>query len=423
MFRLRRLTLALALLLLLPTLASAQRDSRYTRDATRFIGLAMTRQDPAQQAEMYQQAMTHLREGMERDGQNAKVWLLAGQVLAALGEMQEADRAFVRALELHAPYAEEISAEREQAWITAFNRGLELMDAQQFDAAIQTMESAQLIYNQRPEALMNLGALYANAGNTEKSISSFEKAVEATRGPLFQQIDEETREMWLRYRDMAAVNTAQMIAAQGVDAFNADNFVEAEARFRRATELNPNARDYWFNYLQGIWAQVNRYEDAVEEGGEGAAQARERLPALYARALEAVEKARSFDPTNEVLFRVEAQSKRMTGELGGTAASRELGTTSAYAVLERMDALAVTLDNIMVYPDGQGGVAIEGELKNRKAAAGAPVQIEFTLLGLDGRVIGTSTVTANAPAVEATTKFTGRGEPDGELAGWRYVIR
>jgi tetratricopeptide (TPR) repeat protein len=419
MFRFGRLNLALALLVVLPTMASAQRDTRYTREATKFIGLAMTRQDDAQRVEMYREAMTHLREGMERDADNAKVWLLAGTVLATLGEMQEADQAFARAVQMHPEYAEEIAAEREAAWVQAFNEGLGLMDEQRYDDAILKMESAQVIYNQRPEALMNLGALYANTGDMPAARRSFEKAIEASKGPLFSELDEETRDMWLRYRDMAAVNIAQIIAAEGVESFSAENFVQAEEQFRRATEINPHARDYWFNYLQGVWAQVNQYEDAIEEDNADAAEARRNLPALYDRALEIVEKTRAFDPTSEVLFRVEAQAKRMKGELAGTA---EAGQQAAYAALERMDALPVTLDNILVYSDG-AGIVIEGLIKNRKAAAGAPVQIRFTLLGVDGGEIGTETLSVNAPDVDTQAEFAGRAElPDAELAGWRYVM-
>jgi tetratricopeptide (TPR) repeat protein len=423
MFRLRRLTLALALLLLLPTLASAQRDSRYTREATRFIGLAMTRADAAQQADMYRQALTHLQEGMERDGQNARVWLLAGTVYAALGQMQEADRAFTRAVEMHPEYAEEITGEREQAWIIAFNEGLELMDAQRYEEAIAKMEGAQIIYNQRPEALMNLGALYANAGRVDRAIDAFEKAVAATRSPLYADLDEETREMWGRYRDMAAINTAQLVAAQGVDSFNAENLTQAEAQFRRATELNPHARDYWFNHLQAIWGQVNAYEDMIEENPEGATEARERLPALYQRSIEAVEKTRAFDPASEVLYRIEAQAKRMMGELQGTEPAREEGTRAALAALERMDALPVGVDMVHAYSDGEG-VVIEGEIRNRKAAPGSPIQIHFTLLSIEGREIGSTTITVNAPDVEGTAQFSGRvADVDGELAGWRYQLR
>jgi tetratricopeptide (TPR) repeat protein len=416
MFRFGRLNLALAFIVLLPTVAAAQQDTRYTREASKFIGLAMTRQDDAQRAEMYREAMTHLREGMERDAQNAKVWLLAGSVHAALGEMQEADRAFVRAVEMHPAYADEITAERESAWIEAFNRGLTLMDEQQYDEAIRVMESAQVIYNQRPEALMNLGALYANAGDHERSIRAFQQATEATRGPLFEQLDDETREMWTRYRDMAAVNIAQMVAARGVDEFNAENFAASEASFRQATEANPYARDYWFNYLQGVWAQVNAYEDVLEANGAGVAEARERLPAMYSKALELVERARTFDPTNEVLFRVEAQAKRMQGVLAGTDNSQV-----AYAALERMDALTTTVDNIIAYAEGDA-VVIQGLLKNRKAAEGTPVRLHFTLLAIDGSEIGTHTIEVQAPAPETAVEFSDRAAVEGELAGWRYRV-
>jgi tetratricopeptide (TPR) repeat protein len=422
MFRPVRLILALALLLVAPTLAEAQRDTRYTREATRYIGLALLRQDRAQQEELYRQAMVPLREGMERDAENAKIWLLAGQVYAALGQMQEADRAFVRAVEMYPAYAEEVVAERESAWIRAFNQGLELMDAQRYDEAIVTMEAAQVIYNQRPEALMNLGALYANAGNVPKAMESFEKAVEATRGPLFEQVDEETRNLWIRYRAMANVNVAQMVAAQGVEHFNGNRFPDAEAAFRRAAELNPQSRDYWFNYLQAVWAQVNEHEDALETAGEAAARAREALPALYARGIEIVEKTRAFDPTNEILFRIEAQARRMMGELGGTDQSREQGQQAAYAVLVRMDAQQITLDNVVAYTEGEG-VRIEGEIKNRKATEGSTVTIEFTILDIDGSAIGTTTITVNAPAVESTAQFSGLATTEGDFAGWRYAIR
>jgi tetratricopeptide (TPR) repeat protein len=421
MFRLGRFTFALTLLLLLPTLASAQRDSRYTREATRFIGIAMTRTDPAQQADLYRQALTHLEEGMERDGQNARVWLLAGSVYAALGQMREADQAFVRAVEMHPAYAEEVSAEREQAWIVAFNEGLELMDAQRYDEAIAKMEGAQLIYQQRPEALMNLGALYANAGQPDKAAQAFEQAAAATRGPLYAQLDEETQQMWVRYREMAAVNVAQIVAAQGVDSFNGDDLAQAEVHFRRATELNPHARDYWFNYLQAVWGQVNRYEDALEANAE-AAEPRQRLPGLYNRALELVEKTRTFDPASELLYRIEAQSQRMMGELQRTEPAREEATRAAYAVLERMDVLPVAVDGVAAYSDGDG-IVIEGEIRNRKAAPGSPIQLQFTLLNIEGREIGTTTISVNAPAAEETAEFSGRAQVDGELAGWRYVLR
>jgi tetratricopeptide (TPR) repeat protein len=421
MIRLRRLTIALALLVVLPTVASAQRDTRYTREASKFLGLAMTRSDEAQRAEMYQQAMVHLREGMERDADNAKVWLLSGTVLAALGELQEADRAFTRAVQMHPAYADEIAGEREAAWIDAFNRGIGLMDQQNYDEAIRVMEAAQLIYDQRPEALMNLGALYASKGENEKAVAALERAAEITRGPLFEQLDEEGQATWLRFRDLAGVNVAQMAAATGVEAFQAEQFEKAAEQFHRAAELNPHARDYWFNYVQALWAQTSKLEDGLEAGGAPAEEAKQKLPPLYEQVEAAVIKTREMDPNSEILYLIEARTHRIRGDMAASEAAKDAGHQAALRVLEAHDRLAVTLDNLQIFNDGEG-VAIAGELKNRKAAADAPVRIQFTFVALDGSTIGQETVTVNAPAPDSTVEFSGRANIEGNFAGWRYTV-
>jgi tetratricopeptide (TPR) repeat protein len=282
------------------------------------------------------------------------------------------------------------------------------------------MEGAQLIYNQRPEALMNLGALYANSNEPVKARRAFEQAVEATNGPLAAQIDDETREAWARYRTMAMVNIGQMHAAQGVDHFNDQNFAGAKESFRQAAETNPNARDYWFNYMQALWAQVNDREDALEANGAAAAAARAELPGMYNQALELVGKARAFDPANEVLYRIEAQARRMLGVLESGPEST-VGQEAAYAVLQRLDALTVSLDDVAAYNDGEG-IVIQGTLRNRKLAPGTPVQIHFSILGMDGNPVGTETLTVNAPAADEEVEFRGRTTVDGEIAGWRYRV-
>jgi tetratricopeptide (TPR) repeat protein len=421
MIRFSRLTIALALLVVAPTVASAQRDTRYTREASKFLGLAMTRSDEAQRAEMYQQAMVHLREGMERDTDNAKVWLLSGTVLAALGEMQEADQAFTRAVQMHPAYADEIAGEREAAWIDAFNRGISQMDQQNYDEAIRVMEGAQLIYDQRPEALLNLGALYASRGENEKAIAALERAVEITHGPLFEQLDEEGQASWLSFRLLAGVNVAQLAAATGVEAFQAEQYEQAAEQFRRAAELNPHARDYWFNYVQALWAQTSKLEDGLEAGGAPAEEAKQKLPPLYEQVEAAVLKTREMDPNSEILYLIEARAHRIRGDMAASEAAKDAGHQAALRVLEAHDRLAVTLDNLNIYNDGEG-VAIAGELKNRKAAADAPVRIQFTFVALDGSTIGQETVTVNAPAPDSTVEFSGRANIEGNFAGWRYTV-
>jgi tetratricopeptide (TPR) repeat protein len=422
MTRIGKLNLVLVLLLLLPTALSAQRDTRYTREASKYLGLAMTRQDHDARKEMYEQAMVHLREGMQQDAANAKVWLLAGTVLAALGEMQEADAAFVKAVEMHPQYSEEIATEREAAWIEAFNHGISLMDQQQYDDAIRVLESAQVIYQQRPEALMNLGALYANSGSHDKAVAAFEEAVQATHSPLFEQLDDEQKESWVRFRDMATLNIAQIHGAAGVDAFEAERFDEAFESFRKAAEINPYSRDYVFNQVQSLWASAAQLEDRFEAGGDDAAEAKQALLALYPRIQQIAQRTRALDPNNEVLYLIDARSHRMMGDLRDTDAERDAGHQEALKLLEAHDALAVTLDEVLITPEVDGAT-IQGRLKNRKLAEGATVEVQFTLLGIDGGTIGQEAVSVTVPAADEEKDFSVRVAMDGELAGWRYVVR
>ncbi|HSJ05896.1 MAG TPA: tetratricopeptide repeat protein [Longimicrobiales bacterium] len=422
MIRSGRVILALAVLMLLPAAAEAQRDTRQTREASKYLGLAMTRQDPAQRNEMYEQAMTHLRQGMEQDANNAKVWLLAGQVYAGMGSMTEADAAFLRAVEIHPEYAEEIAQEREQAWVDKFNEGIGLMDEQRYEEAIAALEQAQVIYKQRPEALMNLGALYANRQENAKARDAFEQAVESTRGPLFEQLDEEGQESWLRFRDMATLNVAQMAAQEGVDAFEARRYADAAELFKRAAKVNPQARDYIFNHVQSLWALTSDLEDVVEANAEGAAQARQQLLDLYPEIEQLAAATRKLDPNNELLFLIEARSSRMRGDLLGTEPERDAGHQAALKLLQEHDALPWIMEELIVI-SGAEGTVLRGAIKNRKLEVGTPVQIEFSLVDLDGDVVGTQVITVTAPAAEETASFEGRVDVEGEMAGWRYAPR
>ncbi|HEX6309359.1 MAG TPA: tetratricopeptide repeat protein [Longimicrobiales bacterium] len=423
MMRVGRITLVLLALLLLPAVTFAQKDTRQTREASKYIGLAMTKPDSAGRAEMYRQAMDYLRQGMTEDAQNAKVWLLAGSALAALGEMVQADSAFDRAVELHPEYAQEVEGERESAWIQAFNRGIQLMDEQRYPEAIAALEGAQAIYTQRPEALMNLGALYSNAGDNAKAVQALTDAITATNGPLFEQLDAEQQAEWVRFRTLAKANIAQIQAQEGVEYFQSESFDSAAARFLEATETNPHARDYWFNYGQSLWALATPLEtqlDSVAKTAADSTRLMTQLRELYGKIQQTAQKSREFDPNNEVLYLMEARTHRMSGQLD--PAQRESGQAAALRLLEAHEALTVALDQIAVVPAAEGAVKISGTLKNLKAAEGTPVTIRFTLLGIDGSEVGQQDVSVNAPAAEQSAQFETQATVTGEVAGWKYTI-
>jgi Flp pilus assembly protein TadD len=429
MVRPRSFSFIVALLVLIPAAASAQKDSQYTKEAAKFVGLAMANPDRAARTNLYTQALVHLRQGQEKDAANAKVWMMSGTVLAALGQMQEADAAWKKAGELHAEYASDIADEREAAWVEAFNVGMQAMDAQNYPEAIKILESAELIFQGRPEALMNLGALYANAGDNTKAEEAFRKAAEATKGPLLEKLNDQQKAEWARFRDMATMNIAQIHGAAGVEAFQAEKFEEAAQHFAKAFEINPHSRDYIFNRAQAVWAQVTKIEDSLEKGTSAdSAAAKPKLLPLLAQVQELAPKAREFDPNNGNLYLIEARAYKQAGELAGAEAAKTAGSQKALALLTARDALPLLVDEVMVQ-SAADGATIKGVVSPNKTMAanqlatpaGTPVNLKFTIVGSSGQPLGEVTVTVNAPADGATTPFELKTDIKGDVGGWKYV--
>jgi hypothetical protein len=50
------------------------------------------------------------------------------------------------------------------------------------------------------------------------------------------------------------------------------------------------------------------------------------------------------------------------------------------------------------------------------------VTLRFTLLDLEGTVVGEQAITVAAPAAEQSVAFEGAAPTTGEVAGWKYVV-
>ena len=419
--------LGLGLALMVPVTASAQKDNKYTKEASKYIGLAMAKQDAAAKAPLYEQALVQLQQGIaSKDSLNAKIWLLAGQTYVGLNRFMEADSAFDKAVQLHPEYAEEISGEREQGWIQAFNVGADLMNQGKLPEAIATLEMAQMMYAERPEGLMNLGALYSNQGDLDKAAAAFEEARKAITGPLAAKLAEDQKAQWLRFDEMARINLAQLEGQRGVNHFQAKEFTAAATAFRKAHELNPYSRDFVFNLSQAIWAEASAIEeklDSLPEAQKDAAkkQAAPELISLY-QALDTVAgEVVGIDPTNELVYIIMARSHRMMGEYSGDPAKLSAAQAETVKLLNQREALPTELSEIMISTN-EGVATVRGTIKNRTLATGAAAAVKFTLLGIDGRVIGEQVLNLTAPEKEQTAPFEGTIPVTGEIAGWKYAL-
>jgi tetratricopeptide (TPR) repeat protein len=419
----RGLSIALVVTALFASAADAQqkpRDTKYTKDAAKFLGLAMMRPDPAERQKMYQDALIALQEGFEKDAQNPKFWFTAGQAYAGLGQTDKAAEAFNKAVELYPEYAEEVEGEKEQAWMAGFERGVQLMDEQKMDSALLIFEAANAMYPHRPEAWLNVGSIYANRGETDRAVQAFEKALEAIRGPMFEKLDSAGQASWKSFEEMSSVNIAQMRGAQGVEKFEAEQFKEAEELFRKAAEMNPHSRDFLFNIVQSKYAQATKLDEQITADASAAATVGPELIGIYESVQQDIKKVQEYDPANETLYQIAARSAKRAGELKGDSAAGQQG---ALALLTELHNLPVDVSDIAIQPGDENTTAtINGTIKNRNLAAGAPVKLKFTLLDRQGATIGEQEVTVNAPEKDQTAPFTATTQTTAQVAGWKYQI-
>jgi tetratricopeptide (TPR) repeat protein len=434
--------LIFAALLALPAMAQAQKappDTKQTKDAEKFLGLAMMQPSPERKKPYYEQALKPLQEAMAKNPENPKVWFMAGQVYVGLGNFLSADSAFKKAQQLFPDYSTDIDGEREVAWVEAFNAGLAHMDAKNPEEAIKQLELAELMYPHRPEAKMNLGALYAQKNETEKAVKVFEAAIVSTNGPLKDKLKPEDAANWKRYAEMANLNIAQILGAAGVEQFQAEKFDEAIGSFSRAMKINPQSRDYLYNLAQSYYAKAGKIEDeraallaqadeltkakkaadAKAKADEAAKFAATLLP-LYEQIIQLGEKTILADPANEGLYLVVARSYKLTGDMGDPAKKSDF-QNKALAVFTKRDELAFEVADVQV-GTGENEAVVKGTVKNRKAAPGSPLKIKVTLLSAAGATIGQGEITVAAPAAEQTANFENKIPVTGEVAGWRYEV-
>jgi tetratricopeptide (TPR) repeat protein len=487
MNRLRGLILAvLALALAAPTLAEAQQGSRptnnvYTRSATLYLDRANRNPRPEEQRALWEQALEQSLLGTQNDPGNPNVWRLAGTAYIRLGDYVRADSMFRRAEALWSPY-EEVTRERSNAWITAFNAGVANVAQNNFEAAVEQMKRADVIYDRRPGARLQLGSLYTRMGETEKAVEAFRGALDIVRGPARENLSARDERQWREFEEIAAFNLAQILATAGRDAeaieaftdflerepgnvtaqqnlavvltragrageatqiytellargdlqdrdymaiglglFRAERFDRAEEAFAKALELNPYLRDARFNQTQSIYARAVALE-RERESARGAEQTRlqAELRDLFEELRVAAEALLELDPLSRNTMLLLARAHRGLADVAVDDRSADAARAKSLEVLRREDGTPFFVTELEVRPGDE--VSIRGKVQNAKAPAGQPIGLTITLLDKAGAPVAEEAVTVPAPAPEETASFEVTVKPSGEFAGWRYRV-
>lgn len=371
-------------------------------------------------------------QGTRDDPSNPIHWFLAGSAFARLQRYTEADSVFREAQRIYPAYELQIEPERESAWATAFNAGVEAFGNGDVDGAMRAWRSANVISDLRPEAFLNVGKLLANEGRYSEAIAAYTGALATLdRRPATRTLDDEavrrreetridTEQDLLQLlvvegrwadaeplarrqaaRDSSSVEARSQLArildrqghAQeaseiyqgllseerlesvqllnlGVGLFHAGKFEEAGEAFRRLTEIQAESRDAWFNYANALFA----------------AEAWEDLSRVGDRLME-------LDPLGENAALITARAHLENGDRQG-----------ALRGVERAEKAPIHLDQLRLRRSS-GQVTVQGRVQANAAEPGTPVRLRFDFFDApDAR--GSVMVTVLAPAPGETPELT-----------------
>ena len=295
-----------------------------------YVGLARGAYDQALEAAQAEAVQA----GMQFDPTNPPQSLRQA-AQAYIDDLMAADEMFDQ-VEVLAPRSVlEVNFYRVTEWIEGFNAAVAAMQGGDTAGAVAAFERAHTIYQARPEAMVQLGALYQQQGRLDDALALFTGAVDLIEGPIGQREENpetiasnaenlaasrfnqgqlffeleryaEAAEVYgiivegdpddlMAYsnygaalvsagdRDRAAEVYAELLARPGltaidynsiaVGAYNGDLFLQAADAFGRAAQAFPENRDFLLNQTQSLYLQVQALGDRAEElaGGPEAA--------------------------------------------------------------------------------------------------------------------------------------------------------
>lgn len=444
----------------------------WTRSAQIYLDEAEQSNAADEKEADYTNALEQARLSIENQPNNPLGYYQAGIALLGLQQWQEAGRMLDRAEELYPRYQLETGPRRQNAWVTLYNRAVQQLQQGDEDAAIATMETADQVYSERPEARVNLGILYTNRTDYENAIRWYNLALETLRGEAAQYVSASTRREWAETETDVVLNLAgiysrmnqpaeasqlyreylednpddsavrvqlalllssqgqeaeaaalfdEVLNMQGLDAidyyqigvglFNAGRFDGAVTAFERAVDANPYFRDAVYNLAQALLARASQISDAGASDAE--------VNALYERLAETAIAMREIDPFARTAAILEASAYQNLAE-NTTGAASTAWRNRLVGALEAIEDLPFDLTNIALSPVAAGRYALTGSLENLALSPGTPVRLRMSVLGPGGAAAATQEITVTAPAREQTVNFRAEFDVTGEIAGWRY---
>ncbi len=398
----------------------------------------------------FDQALESAQAGMQFDPTNPQSFLQAGQAYLGLGNLEAADEMFAQVEVLSPRAILDVNFYRETEWIEQFNAAVEAMQAGDTGGAVTAFERADTIYRERPEAMVQLGALYQQDGRLEDALELFTQTVELIDGPVGQREED---------REVIATNAENLSAArfnQGQLLFELERFSEAAEVYGQIVEADPDDMMAYSNYGAAL-ISAGENERASEVYGD--LLARPGLTAadynaiaigayngdLYLQAADAFGRAYEAIPENRDFIFNQAQSLYLAEdqpEQLADVASRliELDTYNRNAYqfliqalvrLERQAEAADVLDALEMLPFdiaglqiilADGGYALPGVVTNRTAEVGSTADIRFRFYDGDGLEVGSQDISIPLDEVEVGLEFQIDFPTTSDVIGYNYEV-
>lgn len=437
------------------------RNNDHTRAAQRHLDQAASAGTPDEAMAHYQAAVESALAGIEADPTNPLSHRQAAEAYIGVGDYEAAGAAFDEAERLRPIYTIETERIREETWIERYQAAAPLVNAGQYEAAVEYFEQANAVYKGRPEVMLYLGQIYAQVGEYDKAIENLSGARDMINSEKIEEMDSATAANWReqgagiptmiaqslvnaeRYDEavvalqeliveepnnpsyLRTLGTTyvrmgdtegargvyeQMMAMEGLESneyyqvgiglYQLEDYAGAANAFRTAAEASVNDRD-----AVEMWARS--LQIANPQGGDAEETPAETLQEMLAAA----ERWRDLDPNNEFAYLVVAQAANRLGD-GQTAG----------AMIAEIEGLTIKVDQLQLQRYPNGGGVIGGLVRNVSADPGATVTVEVTLYAADGSVIGTESARVQLGAAEEARDFRIDVDSTQYIGGYSYRV-
>lgn len=414
-------------------------------DGLKDLRSAMEQKDDQKRAFSLGEAQKKLADAAGKEPKNPTAWLYLGRAYLYQGDLAGADSAFTRAEALAPDCKDDTQRYRQAAWVPLVNDGVDFVKADKNDSAAVLFRQANTIFRGQPNGFAGLGVIYANQGQTDSAIVYLKKAADvATEANLPEDRNNATLNLGIllnrakrydeavktfeQYRTWAPNDTAaaKSLAAAYRGAGQADKAAALEKQFGIApTEVPGSGEATTATFNQGVEAfNAGKFDEAGNLFGQVFEKQPYNHDALLNQAtayfkgkngsklVTAATKLTELEPMNEIAVQLLEQGYRMTQQT-----DKQVATVAQRRMLPvKVESKGVTISPTEIKLAMAATGRDARDAKDRPIKPG-PVALSFELLGQDGSVLSTQTVTLPPLAMDATTSSRSRPRRTGSRGG------